>query len=700
MADNIVETIFVKLGLDGAQFTAGADKAIKKNDTLNKSIANTDKVTSKVGKAMARWFAGIASATGLARLIDQVQQLNDELYHLEKNLGMSSTTIKAWQNAAGAMGGSAEGMTSSMKSLNMQMNDFVIMGDTSLLPFMNALGVSMVDAQGKLRETDQVMLDLADSFSKMDREQALSLSQKMGIDEGTFNTLVQGRQEMEKMIEYQKTMYQSSEKELQASRELSKNRALLGQHWESLKTMLANVLIPVFVKLSEVALGIFDYLQKHQRTVQAVFTGLAFVIGTILTPILFKATIAALAFMAPFLPFIATVTALGVAFGLLYDDYKAWAEGGNSLFNWGAFTDYIEKAELTTKNLGKAFRNLGKDLMNDTIPTLVGYADIIKMLASGDFKGAAAKFGSMAGNFSDKITGYADTALGLEQGTTSNKIGETIANIMAGGGKGGIPSNWKLGQTSSRFETSGRGAGTISTGKGDRGGASYGSYQMSSKLGVVQDFLKTSGYGKHFQGMQVNSKEFNAKWKDLAKNDSGFADAQHQYIKRTHYDVLMKKLDKAGLGMGGRGAAVQDAIWSTAVQFGGNTSLIQKALAGKDLSKMSDDEIVKAIQQYKHKNTEKLFKSSPTLWGGLKDRAKQEEKALLNLSASSHQASMRQGSSLPATIAKPQGGSTIRNDVSVQNVTINTSASTMSGTGEDMARGIGNQVGMLLPSAQ
>ncbi|WP_236502015.1 hypothetical protein, partial [Escherichia coli] len=106
---------------------------------------------------------------------------------------MSASTIKNWQGAAGAMGGSAQGMTESIKSLNMGMNDFVTMGDTTLLPFMNALGVGMVDAQGKLRKTDDVMLDLADSFSKMDREQAFSIASKMGIDEGTFNTLVQGR---------------------------------------------------------------------------------------------------------------------------------------------------------------------------------------------------------------------------------------------------------------------------------------------------------------------------------------------------------------------------------------------------------------------------------------------------------------------------------------------------------------------------
>lgn len=367
MAENIVESIIVKLGLDGSQYNREADKAVKQNDKLNKSVSETDKAVGTVTKTLARWFSVLTVATGVKKMIDEVQQLNNELFFLEKNLGMSAQSIKNWQGAAGAMGGSAQGMTESMKSLNMGMNDFVMMGDTSLLPFMNTLGVSMVDAQGKLRDTDKVMLDLADSFSKMDREQAFSIASKMGIDEGTFNTLVQGRKEMEKMLEYQAKMYKSSEEELQASRELAKNRALLGQHWESLKTMMANAIIPLFVKLSEVALGIFEYLQENQEAVQAVFKGIAFTVGVILIPILTKAMLAALAFIAPFAPFIITVGLLGAAFGLLYDDYKAWAEGGKSLFDWGVFTKFIDTARDSVKSLKDAFGEAKKAYLDMAI---------------------------------------------------------------------------------------------------------------------------------------------------------------------------------------------------------------------------------------------------------------------------------------------------------------------------------------------
>lgn len=295
---------------------------------------------------------------------------------------------------------------------------------------------------------------------------------------------------MEKMIEYQKTMYQSSEAELQVSRDLGKNRALLGQHWESMKTMMGNILMPLFLKVSEVLLGLFDYLQAHQREVKAVFTGLAFIVGAVLTPVLIKAAIAAAAFLAPILLAAIPVIALGAAFGLLYDDYQTWAEGGKSLFNWGAFTDYINNSKLSVDNLKQGFAylltgytdwasaaedgrewlklkgfidesgvslktlrqgfsNLTQDLITEAMPTLSGYASILKKLSSGDFKGAIAEAWQMEKNYIgrvkefgtgliDRFSGAADVATGQKMGTASQ------VDVMAG--------NKGLGSVSAKYE--------------------------------------------------------------------------------------------------------------------------------------------------------------------------------------------------------------------------------------------------------
>lgn len=495
MASNTVEQIFVELLLNAKGYNKDAEQAIKKSDKLEGGLKGVEKQSKSTGKNLETLTGGlgkvvkgiaglatvIAAGTGLLKLAEEARKANDELNFLSQNLGMSSQNVKAWQGAAAAMGGSAQGMSNDMKNLNSSMNDFKMTGESSMLPMFNTLGVSMVDAQGKIRDTDKVMLDLADSMSRMNREEAVLMGQKLGFDEGTVNTLLQGRDAMKQMVDYHKQMYSSSKEELEASRKLSENQAKLGAHWASMKLMIGNAIVPLLIKMSDIALKFFEFLQRHQKTVKNVFQGLGIFLGMLVVPLFGKALIALTAFIAPFAPFLLVVGALGAAFIALYDDYKTWAEGGNSLFNWGAFSDYINNAKFSTENLGKGFlhligdyeswadvaqdgkawlklkgfiddnsvslkslangfRNVAEELVKSTIPTLKGYGEILSKIFSGDFKGAAFQAGQMIRNFADqeierakswgsRLMGSVDVATGQEVGTLA---GTSVMNNQGG----------------------------------------------------------------------------------------------------------------------------------------------------------------------------------------------------------------------------------------------------------------------------
>ncbi|TOY94909.1 type VI secretion system tip protein TssI/VgrG [Vibrio fluvialis] len=191
---------------------------------------------------------------------------------------------------------------------------------------------------------------------------------------------------------------------------------------------------------------------------------------------------------------------------------------------------------------------------------------------------------------------------------------------------------WTLGKTSEKYESAGRGPGVISTGRGDYGGASYGAYQMSSNMGIVQKFIQFSKFKERFYGLTPATNEFNDTWKDIASNYSQeFTEEQHLFIKRTHYDVQVKYLKNKGFILSHNRAAVHDLIWSTSVQFGPRTNLITRALDGEDVSKVSDVDLIIKVQDYKESNTEKLFRSSPSWWNDLRKRAKSEKQSLLEL---------------------------------------------------------------------
>lgn len=133
-----------------------------------------------------------------------------------------------------------------------------------------------------------------------------------------------------------------------------------------------------------------------------------------------------------------------------------------------------------------------------------------------------------------------------------------------------------LGDLSALYESNGD-PGCVSTGYGDLGGISYGSYQLASAAGSVDEFIQWginyggyyADYANSLNQYDVNSDEFISQWKSLAEADSqGFLQMQHDYIKSEYYDKACRYLANNGLHADKHSEALQDVIWSRAVQYG------------------------------------------------------------------------------------------------------------------------------------
>ena len=218
---------------------------------------------------------------------------------------------------------------------------------------------------------------------------------------------------------------------------------------------------------------------------------------------------------------------------------------------------------------------------------------------------------------------------------------------------------WHLGQTSARYESGGHGAGAISSGTGDHGGVSYGSYQLSLKMGTLAEYLQQSSYGELFRGLRAGTAAFDEKWRALAKADPGFGRDQHDFIGRSHYEEQLSKLGSIGLELSNRGRAVQDAIWSTSVQFRGLTpkifvgGLTEKFGRNFELAALTDSQIIEAVQDFKIVHNASLFKSSPEWQASLLRRANEEKKDLLRLASQERMAGIAypSPSTAPAALA-------------------------------------------------
>lgn len=240
-------------------------------------------------------------------------------------------------------------------------------------------------------------------------------------------------------------------------------------------------------------------------------------------------------------------------------------------------------------------------------------------------------------------------------GVQRNAAGEPVRDASGEPVKAGTPSipGWDLGKTSEKFESGGKGPGTINDynggAAGDLGGASYGTYQLASYLPVtmkngnarpssknspVLQFINNSKFKNDFKGLTPATAAFDAKWAEVAgKASAEFKEDQHNYVKRKYYDVMVANLQRTGLDLTKYGPAVQDLIWSTAVQFGpARTTIFTVPLKGK--SELTEKDIVNLVSAYKISQVPELFKSSTeNIRAGVRSRYASEKSILLGMAA-------------------------------------------------------------------
>lgn len=161
-----------------------------------------------------------------------------------------------------------------------------------------------------------------------------------------------------------------------------------------------------------------------------------------------------------------------------------------------------------------------------------------------------------------------------------------------------------LGSLSSKYESNGD-PGAVSGGRGDPGGVSYGAYQFSTNAGSARAFSAwlqrtDPSLGRSLAGLTPGTTAFSNAWRQLARAaPDAFLAAQHQFVGERYYDVSRSQLESRvpGLDFSQRSVALNDVLWSAAVQHGqaGAVTVFTRALAGRDVRQLSDADIISAV---------------------------------------------------------------------------------------------------------
>jgi hypothetical protein len=174
-----------------------------------------------------------------------------------------------------------------------------------------------------------------------------------------------------------------------------------------------------------------------------------------------------------------------------------------------------------------------------------------------------------------------------------------------------------LGSISAAFESGGRGVGTVSTGKGDNGGVSYGKHQLATNNGSMTNFLRSEEgqkYYNDFRGLKAGSKEFNDKYKEVTDRDGeGMEKAQGAYNKKQNYDPVAKWFtEQYDVDLETRSRALKEVVYSIGTQYGPGVGkrVISDALGNRDVNGMDDADVISRLQDTRAATVSTRFRNS------------------------------------------------------------------------------------------
>ena len=375
----IIDSLLVKLGLDSSEFAAGKNKvdkglkdtgneAEKAGAKLKKTGKDGAEGFNEVAKSATKFLAIIGGTVAIKRFVSDMIESNAALDRFSQNLNRSVSDIFAWSNAAELAGGSAEGLQGTMDMLSKSQTELQLTGQSSLIPYFSALGVSLADAQGKARPVNDLLLELADRFSRMDRTTANNMGRMMGIDQGTMNLLLKGRGEVELLIKRQKEYGAVTKQQAEEASRLKRAMVESRQSFEAFGRELLSAATPALEKMFAIFADFGAWMRDNKEFVQTFLTIIAVGLAGIAA-----ATI-------PINLTVVAVLALAAAIAALYQDYQTWKRGGESLIDWGKWEPGIKKA-------GEGIKWL-RDMLGDMVYRAIAAADVLAAVFNRDWERA------------------------------------------------------------------------------------------------------------------------------------------------------------------------------------------------------------------------------------------------------------------------------------------------------------------------
>lgn len=295
MAKTLVGALRVTLGLDSAEFAAGAARVQAMSQQMAKKLAGIGAAVSVVGAGVATAIRGAINSA-------------DEMGELAQKLGVPVEALSALRYAAEKSGVSFEDLQGSLLKLSRGMADSPEKFET--------LGIAVRDARGEMRPTVDVMKDIADRFKAMpDGAEKSALAMDLFGKSGASMILAlnDGGEGLQGLLDRAKELgLVIGQDTSDAAGKFNDNLHDLGAIATGLATIIAAKLAPVLEKISDFVLDMASAFQNLSPATQEFISwaaGLAVLLGPILLGIAALAPLIGLLFS----PLALVAAAIGAA---------------------------------------------------------------------------------------------------------------------------------------------------------------------------------------------------------------------------------------------------------------------------------------------------------------------------------------------------------------------------------------------------
>ena len=170
MAMDMTTALTIKANVVGQSQIGGLEKG------LGRVTGQTNKATTAMGRLRGaasgalgamRSFLPVLGVAGIAAFAKSNLDAADSMSKLSQRTGIAAPTLDKFRKVAELSDTSIQSLEKAFPALARGIDDAIVKGTGPAAEAFNRLGVGLADANGKARETDAVMLDLADKFQQL-----------------------------------------------------------------------------------------------------------------------------------------------------------------------------------------------------------------------------------------------------------------------------------------------------------------------------------------------------------------------------------------------------------------------------------------------------------------------------------------------------------------------------------------------------